>query len=565
MFDPYPNYASADYLLTFPPVKECYLDAANVTRLPDIFIYPGLPQHQTAAPLGSYQELGLRDDICFERFGRLGPYGYGYEKDKGGSGAGLKVESKGSELIWQQMNGQIDWLLVDWNDAQNRCYARNKARFEVEQPSTESSGRRLISRTAIVLRTWGDFYYDPHILSTIRAIITELALKSGGEYTVHFLVDIKEITAPIWASEEVYQETLRRLVPEEFRGMATLWSEKQMEMIYPGPFEDNVENMSGSGIYGVYRSGHMALQYFASQHPEYDFFWNWEMDIRYTGHYYELFERLKEWAKRQPRKALWERSARFYIPAFHGPWDEFSQRVEREVEGDNEEPIWGPVRFPELASLGPEEDTRPPFSSAEDQDSAGATWGVGEEADLITLNPLFDPNNTHWIFRNDVTGYNRSYPVPPRRAAIITAARLSRRLLMLMHEETFRLSHTMFPEMWSPTVALHHGLKAVFAPHPVYMDRKWPLDVLAATFNGGKSGSSGGKGSSLFGPAEHNFGGTTWYSNAGFSGALWRRWLGMSENGEGGVQAESKGTGRMCLRSVLVHPVKHEQGPLDPP
>jgi len=31
----------------------------------------------------------------------------------------------------------------------------------------------------------------------------------------------------------------------------------------------------------------MPMQYFAYQHPEYDFFWNWEMDIRNTGHWYD--------------------------------------------------------------------------------------------------------------------------------------------------------------------------------------------------------------------------------------------------------------------------------------
>jgi len=32
---------------------------------------------------------------------------------------------------------------------------------------------------------------------------------------------------------------------------------------------------------------------------------------------------------------------------------------------------------------------------------------------------------------------------------------------------------------------------------------------------------------------------------------------------EGGRKQEEAGTGRMCLRGTLHHPVKHERGPMD--
>lgn len=518
--------------------------------------------------MGSYQELGLKEDICLDRFGRLGPYGFGYETDKGGLGIGTDVESEGNQHVWKAMGGQRDWRGVDWREAQDRCVARNSARFarDALSESDRGSGRRLIPRTAVVLRTWTGFEYHPHVFLFIRAIINELALKSGGEYTVHLLVHVKDNDLPIWASEAVYQEVLRRNVPEEFRGLATLWSERQMEPIYPGPFEDNIENSDGGPIHGVYRSGHMTLQHFAMQHPEYEFFWHWEMDIRYTGHYYELFERLREWARRQPRKNLWERNERYYVPAYHGSWKQFSQLVERETRENGEKPIWGPVTVNTSGILGPQNfvTSSPELFGAErdsvaQPDSAeDASWGVGEEADLITLNPLFDPNGTRWRFEKDVTGYNRSYPIPPRRTAIMTASRLSRRLLVAMHEANAHERRNMFVEMWPSSVALHHGLKAVYAPHPIYMDRKWPVDVLAKTFNGAKGGTTGGNASSVFGGEEHNHQGTSFYYNSAFSPALWRRWLGFVENKEGGFEEESKGEGRMCLRSVLLHPVKHE-------
>ena len=100
-----------------------------------------------------------------------------------------------------------------------------------------------------------------------------------------------------------------------------------MARVYPGPFENNIENIAGRPIWAVYRSGYMPLQDFASEHPEYSFFWNWEMDIRYMGQYYELFDRVGSWAKKKPRNGLWERSSKFYIPAVHGTWEDFSTMI----------------------------------------------------------------------------------------------------------------------------------------------------------------------------------------------------------------------------------------------
>jgi hypothetical protein len=83
-------------------------------------------------------------------------------------------------------------------------------------------------------------------------------------------------------------------------------------------------------------------------------------------------------------------------------------------------------------------------------------WGVGEEADLLLFNPLFDPEGTTWGLREDITGYHRENGLPPRRIAIITASRLSRKLLQTMHKETALRRHSMFSEMWPATTALHH-------------------------------------------------------------------------------------------------------------
>ncbi len=222
-----------------------------------------------------------------------------------------------------------------------------------------------------------------------------------------------------------------------------------------------------------------------------------------------------------------------------------------DVQGKSDKPIWGPEKS-EDDDLETHDDVIPQTTYEKDQ----YQWGVGEEADLITFNPLFDPDGTTWILAEDVTGYNTTKGFPPRRAAVITASRLSRRLLNTMHRETALKRHTMFSEMWPASVALQHGFKAVYAPHSVYIDRNWPTSYLAAVMNGGRNGASGGARTSVFGDREHNFRGTTWYYNAGFAPNLWRRWLGFRVDNGGGEEVEVNGEGRMCLPPMLLHPIK---------
>ena len=608
---PYPDYSSAKYRLEYGPVRECFLDYKEKIKVPNLHSYTGVPQGLPEPVMGSYELLNLWDSICFERYGRLGPYGFGYSLRKGGIGAGLEGEREGAENVWSSAL-EVDYNRIKWGEAQKRCGIKNNHRFEPmpnvrnnalsatqkrnsmnarriggvskkreessadithlnQSDSSDVSGIQHLPRTALMIRTLWDFKYTQEDILYIRSLIAELSLMSGGEYTVHFLIHVKDDNAPIWAEQDVHDRILASALPEEFHGMGTLWSERQMGLIYGGLAESFYRNLP---VHGVYRSTFMPLQYFAHKHPEYDFFWNWEMDVRYTGHWYHLFDKVREWAKGQPRKGLWERNGRFYVPSVHGSWEDFKQmvRVQTEMGTDSsnnrwsglagkhdkgdamkpktEKPIWGPLAPDDVMKIN--EEPSPPTTYEKDK----YTWGVGEEADLITFNPMFDPDSTTWILAEDVTGYNTSQGLPPRRTAIITASRLSRRLLDTMHKEVALQRHTMFSEMWPASCALHHGLKAVYVPHPVYIDRDWPTPYLASVMNGGKNGAAGGARTSVFGDREHNFRGTTWYYNAGFAPNIWRRWLGYRVDNAGGEEEELAGEGRMCLPGMLLHPVK---------
>ena len=617
VLDLYPEYQSIAYTSEYVEKQECLLDTENLIRIPQVHSYEGVPKGQPDAVMGSNDVLGLRNDVCFERYGRLGPYGYGYSIRRGGTGAGLSGEREGADEMWTAPSSipEVDFSKIQWAQAQHSCALKNSLRFVTVANSTndhlkffqrdegegsdatyeasttnqrdntttisnEPSGNpannkslKLLPRNAVVIRTWWDHKYSVDDIIYLRSMIAELSLLSGGEYTVHFLIHVKDDNVPIWAEKKIYDRVLENALPAEFRGMGVLWSERQMGLIYGGLQESFFRELP---VHGVYRSQYMALQYFSHQHPEYDYFWNWEMDVRYTGHWYHFFDRVQQWTRNQPRKGLWERNGRFYVPSVHGSWEDFKQmiRVQTEMgtespnniwsglkagaadvpgspQGQSDTPIWGPEGPEDMLKV--EDDPTPPTTHEKDKYS----WGVGEEADFITFSPLFDPDGTTWFYVEDVTGYNISRGLPPRRATIGTSSRLSRRLLQTMHRETVLERHHMFTEMWPASIALHHGYKAVYAPHPVYIDRRWPTQYLAGVMNGGRNGASGGARTSVYGGREHNFKGTTWFYDAGFSPNLWRRWLGYKVDNDGGEQEELAEEGRMCLPGMLLHPVKN--------
>lgn len=616
-------------------INECFLDASNKLRVPPIRYYEGRPNGFPEAIVGSYDALGFNEEICYERYGRYGPYGLGYSQRNGGLGIGEHGEREGSEQTWSKVPA-VDWRNLDWADAQRRCYQSNAARYKAlpertptphgffiddksanatlltrdmlsEAAAAEDQARSSVDstevatklgRTAVVIRVWDEYFFREEDLMNLRSLITELSLASGGRYDVHLLVQVRNDAAhPIWADHATYEQRIRDVIPQEFQGLVTFWTETQMLSLYQGIY-DLFTRGPDLPVHGVYRGLAMAMQYFAYQHPEYEYFWQWEMDIRYTGHYYDFFTKVENWAKQQPRKGLWERNGRFYLPSVHGDWSEFKQKARYQAEdgtvgADNvwegvngkdkqgrptnrgDKIIWGPERpIEEDDWFEYENDPKPETTYQKDKD----VWGVGEEADYICFNPLFDPEGTTWGLADDITGYNTTREKPPRRAQIITAARMSRRLLLTMHRMTAFKKQFAFPEMWPATVALQHGYKAVFAPHPLYVDREWPTAVLAQTLNNGKNGATGGSRTSVYGDREHNLRGLTWFYDSGFAPNLYRRWLGLKVNNDGGeefelVEDKTKnastvdqmrgGEGRMCLPPMLLHPIKGVELPVE--
>ncbi|KAF6225300.1 hypothetical protein HO173_012851 [Letharia columbiana] len=85
--------------------------------------------------------------------------------------------------------------------------------------------------------------------------------------------------------------------------------------------------------------------------PDFVFLWQFELDVRYTGNWYNILENAESWARKQPRKLQFERAARFYIPSYHGTYASFSDTVEA---ANPDGGVRGPVRsWAVPRSLGP--------------------------------------------------------------------------------------------------------------------------------------------------------------------------------------------------------------------
>lgn len=558
--------------------------------------YPVLPDGFPDVAVGDANATGIDLTHCFDRYHRYGPYGYGQAE---------------REYVdhWQRPVTKPDWSGVHWGQLQDQCLVANKDRYAptARQPVELAPGKELPkdhdkhdqitqeqaythkttyhSRTALLIRTWEGYDYTENDLQAIRALITELSLLSGGEYQVYLFVNVKDANADIFTNRAVYDDILKQNVPRELQSIAILWNERICSEWYPLV-----------GDWQVYWHQFMPLQWFSKTHPEFDFVWNWETDARYTGNHYHFLEQVAAFSKKVPRKYLWERNQRFYFPAAHGTYDAWLADTDRTIERGMREgtvvPVWGPqpYSFAQQNPTGP----IPPTAMKDD----GFAWGVGEEADLITLQPIWDPAHTEWTYRDKIWNFipgirphfsaadpldeefhNPDFANVPRRTYINTLSRFSRRQLHAMHVENLA-GRTTQAEMWPATVALQHGLKAVYAPHPIWTDRKWPSWYMDAVFNadGGAPAQWGQRADSVYNhDREHNFAGWSWYYQSEFPKALFRRWLGWGVQdasplsgvggkgfeegavvagfgGKGGV--EIGGKGRMCLPGMLLHPVK---------
>ncbi|KAL2071531.1 hypothetical protein VTL71DRAFT_12766 [Oculimacula yallundae] len=576
-YNPYPDYNSKSWISSNQGIYRACNGVDG--QIKDWTVFSGHPKVFGSPHIGSYVPLDIDSNLCFERETRLGSYGFQDEvvSDSGNSSA--RETTRGTKR-------RIDWDSVDWGLLQHDCLRENSNRYADIEDDIRKTGYPLVamnassvsnstsilqrsetatdalsadmakdsagealnheaekalhgmpnftikprSRTAVLIRTHSNQTYTDNDKQNIRALITELCLRSGAEYQVFLLVQEKSDKLPNSTHSSEYKSMIQASVPAEFQNMTVLWSDTQMKELYP---------LIPSDINNVHQSQWLSVQKFAQDYPKFDHYFNWEFDTRFTGHHYNLLEKLGNFAKAQPRKGLWERNERYYIPSFHDRFPAFRLAVQKAT---GEDTIWGPPSTLGVSPIGPKI-----------PDLKDDHWGVGEDADYISLAPMFNPVNTSWVGRNDVWGYDGLNT--PRRATIGTQSRCSKKLLDAMHAENLRGNHVS-SEMTPQTVALLHGFKAVFAPIPMFFDRDWSGESLAKFFNPGPKGESGSTVESPFSwGRESRFAGSTWYFRANPPMRLYNNWLGWEDSGIGGPEWE-KLHGRMCLPAMLLHPIK---------
>nr|POE94481.1 hypothetical protein CFP56_16721 [Quercus suber] len=410
---------------------------------------------------------------CVDRSTRLGPYGFTTNINK-------SISSN-------------DWIPGEFADQQQRCV--------VQRRDAIANGRmKRGPRTAVVLRAWNGFKWTADDIYNTRAIFAELSLSTGSRYEVFILLHVRNSSDTLPIDDQTLEDVKKKFVPKELVGLTEMWSYSDVEAAYPEV-----------GQLSVYNHTFMPVQLFSQRHPEYDFIWNWEMDVRYTGHYGRLFSAMESWARKQPASGLLDRNTRFYIPSFHGLYENYSS-----TSGSSFSNTMNPT-----------------MSCTDDSVDGSQCKNLGEEPHLITLFPSFNVTDTHWPHRDYVISCGTETS-QTRYGTVGTNMRLSRNLLAIMHDEN-KAGCAMMSEMWPTTLAVRDGLRAVFVPQTVFMDKRWSAAELHRVFNAGLDDHVGGFVNTVI-DQEQNFRGSTWFWNAKFASKLYSAWLGLAEKGPGSAE-----------------------------
>ncbi|KAJ5835990.1 hypothetical protein N7447_002016, partial [Penicillium robsamsonii] len=520
IYDPYPKYNSREWRKEFVgSFRACEgprgktLSRRSAQDM--ISVYPGIQKNFPSALLGSYLATGVDGNVCTDRSSRLGVYGYE---------SNTSHASSASEVNLDETN---------WGSLQSQCFERNVERYSPSKADSRSiqltlpvrsryfarmpprdrpaslprSLPQYKTRSAVVLRAWHGMAWTEDLKQNVRSLVMELSLHSGAEYEVFILCHVKDETIPIYTGDIQDMDNIKaEFVPREFMDMTILFNDKTLESWYPKIDEHR-----------TYYQYWQPVQIFSQIFSNFDYYWQLEMNSRFTGHSYHFLEKSAEFAKAQPRKYLWERNAYFYIPGEHGIWKNFLKKIESAME--NRKSVWGPRSIPQITPIGP----KPPVAFPEDDKYE---WGVGEEADLITFLPIFNPIDTKWLFRDMLWELPEDVP---RRASHVAIGRISRSLLHEMHVVQIQRGMGIVSEMTAPSLALWHGLKAVHVPHALYVDGKWTSKELGRILNTGEPDNINGGTDSIWNldhRLDHILYRLSYMLKSQTAGNFYRRWLG---------------------------------------
>lgn len=401
--------------------------------------------------IGSQRELGISQS-WMSADGRYGPYGYGEDRP-------------------DYSRQRVSWDTVDWGQLQDECVDRNADRFPGRPPSIQLAHDRRFRlfhnsrieptptwdefgatrRTAIVLRSYEGFQYTKENMWMIRSLITETSLKTGGEYGVILLVDIHDKDLNIFQSQENYDKGMERAnIPEELRSITILWDVKMLESWYPAVTEHSTRWQINQ-----------PLQLLALHYPEFDHYWQIEMDQRFMGDAGLYFDAVAKFARDEPRKQSLERATFPYSEKYYRSYSDLLTQVNAANGGKSR--AWGPMSGSGIDPIGPE----PPTQDPKDDDFQ---WGRGEDADVVVTSFCADvvENGKSWMFGQWMAGRFSQGKDTPRWFCPPAVMRASRNLLLSVHAAMHVRGLSLPSEAVLPSWALYHGLKISYPPQPNY-------------------------------------------------------------------------------------------------
>lgn len=289
------------------------------------------------------------------------------------------------------------------------------------------------------------------------------------------------------------------------------------------------------------------LQLFAQHYPEFDHFWQLEMDLRFLGDAGKYLDAVSAFARAEPRKQALERSTFPHVPTVDGDYATFASLVDSANQGASH--VWGPMRIPDVKPIGP----IPPLAHAEEDTFR---WGVGEDADVVATS--FCANATaspSWVYRDWIGGFRDGVDTP-RFFCPPAIMRASRALLLAVHAAQLQKGLRVPSEATLPSFALWHGLKLSYPPQPVYLRARGDEALEAAWHRGGPANAS----ATGLGPADpqHPSGdGLTWWWESKWPRLIVDSWF---EGGAGPDQELpyllAEVDGRVYAPNVAMHPVK---------
>lgn len=296
------------------------------------------------------------------------------------------------------------------------------------------------------------------------------------------------------------------------------------------------------------------MQLFALHYPEYDHYWQLELDMRFLGDAGAYLDSLSTFSRLEPRKQALERSTFQYMPSLYPSYAAFSSAVDSSARGSSH--VWGPLRVQGLAPIGAIPPVRSPRSDS-------YHWGVGEEADVVTTSFCTDVRDptTAWVYKGWIGGFAAGGHTP-RFFCPPAVMRASRTLLLAVHEAQLTKGMRVPSEATLPSFALWHGLKMSYPPHPLFMREQGEADEgegrVAEWHRGGPGNSSDG-----LGPRDkrHPLGdGLSWWWESKWPRQVLDAWFDTGENKEGEMPwLLVRSGGEVYAPNVAMHPVKTQR------